>query len=97
LGEDILLLDIRPVAAFADFFVICSGNSERQLEALHRDIREQAHQLGIQAVLSEGTGSSGWIILDFGAIVVHLFLPNVRRHYDLEHLWQDGLTLLLLL
>lgn len=97
LGEDILLLDIRPVATFADYFVICSGNSERQLEALHREIREQAHNLGIQTVNSEGTGSSGWVIADLGAIVVHLFLPSARLHYDLERLWQDGRILLRML
>ncbi len=97
LGEDILLLDIRSVATFADYFIIGSGNSERQLDALHREIVDQMRTSGLHALHSEGTGSSGWILLDYGAVVVHLFLPGVRRHYDLEHLWKDGRTLLRLL
>jgi ribosome-associated protein len=95
LGEDILLLDIRGVSPFADFFVICSGNSERQLRALAESVHKTAKkELGIIPHHTEGESFSGWVLIDYVDVVVHIFSPELRAFYDLEGLWQDGKVLL---
>ena len=93
-GEDILLLDIRNLSAFADFFVIGSGLSERQLSALVDGLDEALRQRHKRRPLSiEGKAESGWILLDYGDVVVHLFSLEKRAFYDLEELWHDGKTI----
>jgi ribosome-associated protein len=85
------------VASFADYFVISTGNSERHLRAIQREVVELAKGLSLRPLHSEGTGTSGWILLDYGPLIVHLFLADLRRHYDLEGFWKDGRTMLRLL
>jgi len=89
-GENTLLLDIHEIASFTDYFVICSGTSDRMLDGLAegvmRKVRE-VHQLHGRA---EGRASGGWVIVDFGDIVVHLFSPDQREYYNLEELWSQG-------
>jgi ribosome-associated protein len=95
LGEDILLLDISGLSLFADFFVICSGNSERQLKALVDSVRETTkNDLGIFPHHVEGESHSGWVLLDYVDIVIHIFSPELRAYYDLEGLWHEGKVLL---
>jgi ribosome-associated protein len=95
LGEDILLLDIRGLSLFADFFVICSGSSDRQLRALVDSVREMAKKdLGILPHHVEGGSRSGWVLIDYVDIVVHIFTPELRAYYDLEGLWHEGKVLL---
>ncbi len=95
LGEDILLLDIREVSPFADYFVICSGNSERQLRALSDSVREFTKtELGVLPHHIEGEPFSGWVLLDYLDVIVHLFSPELRAYYDLESLWKEGKVLL---
>ncbi len=93
-GEDILLLDLRGVAEFCDYFVICTGTSDRMLEALGDDlvrkIRKSHHVKG----LAEGKGRDGWFLIDYGNVIVHLFSPDQREFYALEDLWDDGKALL---
>jgi ribosome-associated protein len=94
LGEDILLLDIRPVSAIADYFVICSGSSERQLQAISDGVRTGLHEAGVGLLHVEGTPASGWILLDYGMVMVHVLSPPTRRYYSLEQLWKDAKTVL---
>ena len=90
-GSDILLLDIRDQSVFADFFLICNGETEPQLRALSQSALSVAKEsTGVPARSTEGDPSSGWVLLDFGDVVVHLFLPRQRAYYDLESLWHDG-------
>jgi len=94
-GEDILLLDIHTLAVFADFFVICSGTSDRQLKALVAGVRgEIKKDSGIFPHHIEGEPASGWVLLDYGDTIVHLFDPKLREYYALEELWHDGKVLL---
>jgi ribosome-associated protein len=94
-AEDILLLDLRPDAIIADFFVIATGNSERQLKALTEYIREAMKTDYSKLPHStEGTSESGWMLMDYGDIVVHLFVEEKRRYYDLEGLWRTANVLL---
>jgi len=90
-GEDIILLDLRGLTTLTDYFIICSGTTERQLDALLAAVREMTKKsLGILPLHIEGDPSSGWILMDYGSVVVHLFAPELRVYYDLEGLWRDG-------
>jgi ribosome-associated protein len=91
-GEDVLLMDIRPVSAMADYFVICSGTSERQLQAIYDGVRTGLEELGIRLFHSEGTSASGWILMDYGVVIVHVLSPPTRHYYNLEQLWKDAKT-----
>jgi ribosome-associated protein len=89
-ASDILMLDIRKVSSFADYFVICSAESERQIRAISDEIDEVLRKYGIKAYRREGSDDSGWVLLDFGQVIVHIFAPPQRAYYDLEHLWSKA-------
>jgi len=97
LSEDVLLLDIRQVSMIADYFVICSGASERQVQAIYEDILARLKEMGIRPLHSEGTATSGWILMDYSSVIVHIFLPQMRRYYNLEQLWKDARTVVRIL
>ncbi len=85
------MLDIHTQAIFADYFVICSGDSEPQLRALSQAVLGQAKKEGERMPKGvEGTPADGWVLIDFGDVVVHLFSPDKREYYDLEALWHRG-------
>jgi ribosome-associated protein len=89
-GEDILLMDIVNIASFADYFIICNGTSDRMLESLADSVLETAKKsFGVNASV-EGTPVDGWLVVDLGDVVVHLFSPDQRDYYDLEKLWDRG-------
>ena len=89
-GEDIVVLEVGGVAFFTDYFVIVTGRNARQLRAIAEDIRHQAKRLGWPCIGIEGEAETGWILLDLGDAIVHLFAPDARRLYDLELLWGDA-------
>jgi len=90
-GTDIALLDLREQAVFADYFLICNGESDRQLQALANSIAQDAKQTAdTSANRVEGSAKSGWVLVDFGDLLVHLFSPDKRQFYDLEELWDDA-------
>lgn len=90
-GSDITLLDIREQTTFADYFLICNGENERQLQALADGLIEKAKKTTrILANSVEGEPRSGWLLIDFGDLVVHLFSPQKRDYYNLEELWDEG-------
>jgi ribosome-associated protein len=89
-AEDILLLDIGKVTVFADYFVIASAPTVRQMQALSDAIDLELGKDGIKAHGREGAPASGWILLDLGDVVVHIFGPDERHFYDLEGLWQQA-------
>jgi ribosome-associated protein len=93
-GEDILLLDIREIADFADYFVLCTGTSDRMLQALADDLTEQVRKQQQVQSRKEGIAQDGWILVDFGDVIVHLFSPDRRDYYRLEDLWGKGKVLL---
>ena len=90
-ASDIVLLDLHNVSLLADYFVVCSGNSERQINAILvgivEPVRDTAHRRPLRR---EGTPSSGWVLLDYGDVVVHIFAPAEREYYRLEELWSDA-------
>ncbi len=89
-ASDILLLDIRDVTTFADYFVICSGSNKRQLQAIADAIHEQLGQQGASLLHREGSADTGWILLDFADVIVHILGPKEREFYDLERLWNNA-------
>ena len=86
-GANIVLLDIRPVSLLADYFVIASGETERQIKAIMEAVRARLDEDGVAPLRVEGLPASGWVILDYSSVVVHLFAPDVRDYYQLERLW----------
>ncbi len=86
-ANDIVLLDVREICGFADYFVICSGESDRQVEAILDEIEHTLKKGGISPLHSEGTIDSGWAVLDFGDVIVHIFAPLEREYYQLDKLW----------
>jgi ribosome-associated protein len=93
-AADTLVLDIHAVSPVADFFVICSGENERQLRAIGRELLEQLSADGVRPARSEGSAMAGWILLDYGDVIVHIFSVELRAFYRLEELWSEAQTLL---
>jgi ribosome-associated protein len=94
-GENIILMDIHAHCLFADYFVLCSGASERQLKAILDAILETARKdFSLSPSHLEGKPDTGWILLDFSDVIVHVFSPSQRRYYDLEGLWKESPILL---
>ena len=91
---DIILLDARDVCSFADYFVICSGDSERQLTTIYDEVGHRLKQAGVLPDHREGTIDSGWLLLDFGDVIVHIFAPFEREYYQLDELWREAKPLL---
>ncbi len=95
-ASNIVLLDIREVSVIADYFVICSGNSERQADAIAGEIEDQLGRQEIDAAHIEGKGKGPgrWILLDYSDIIVHIFTQAERDYYRLEKLWSEAKTVL---
>ncbi|MDQ3871338.1 MAG: ribosome silencing factor [Chloroflexota bacterium] len=93
-ASDIVLLDVGRLTTVADYFVICSGASERQLAAIADGIVQGLRKEGVRSIGREGDAGAHWVLLDFGAIIVHVFAPPERDFYELEKLWADAPTLL---
>lgn len=90
IGSDIMLLDIRPQTAIADYFVICSADNERQLRAIVEYIDETVTKDFARNPRIDGTPAAGWVILDYGDVVVHVFSTAQREYYQLERLWSQA-------
>jgi ribosome-associated protein len=95
-ASDVLLLDVRDVTTIADYFVICSGSNNRQIQAIAEAIDEELRKQDARLYAREGTGETGWVLLDFGDIIVHIFGPNEREYYRLERFWSDAKTVVYL-
>jgi len=93
-GEDILLLDIHEISDFADYFVIVTGTSDRMLQALADSAVEQIREKYKVRGRIEGAAQDGWVLVDFGDIVLHLFSLDRRDYYRLEELWAKGKVLI---
>jgi ribosome-associated protein len=89
-AEDIVLLRTAEMTTIADYFLICSGRSDRQVQLLSRAIVDQLREEGIRPLGVEGQGSARWVLLDYGSIIVHVFAPEEREYYALERLWSGA-------
>ena len=93
-ANDVLLLDAREACSFADYMVICSGDTNRQLEAIRDEIVQVLKKEGILPGRREGVVDSGWVLLDVGNVIVHIFAPNAREFYQLDKLWSNATPVL---
>ncbi|GIM48358.1 ribosomal silencing factor RsfS [Collibacillus ludicampi] len=92
-ARDIVILDIRGLSVIADYFVICSGNSSTQVQAIVKEIREKLEKRGLMMKGMEGFDEARWVLLDFGDVVVHVFRQEEREFYNLERVWGDATQL----
>ena len=88
-AQDIIIIDIQEKAAFADYFVICSGTSERQINSLIDDVEDAFAKEGLLVKSIEGKNGSGWVLMDFGDVIVNLFTKEMRDKYSIEKVWGD--------
>ena len=89
-ASDVLLLDVRGMTSYADYFVLASGDSERQVNGTAEHVRETLKHEGHRTIGTEGFDTGHWVLLDFGEVVVHVFFTEVRAFYDLDGLWADA-------
>jgi len=87
---DIVLLDARTVCSFADYFVLCTGETDRQIRALQEEVKHSLKKEGVLSIHHEGTIDSGWLLLDYGDVIVHIFATAEREYYQLEKLWSKA-------
>jgi ribosome-associated protein len=90
IAEDILVLDMRKVVNFCDYFVICSGNTDRQVKAIADAIESELKEQGNKVSMKEGAQTSDWIVFDLGDVVAHIFQKKLREFYQLEYLWREA-------
>lgn len=89
-AESVIVLDLRDLSSITDYFIICSGKSTTQVGALAEAIDEEYALRGISLLHREGLVESGWILLDYGDVIAHIFMEEIRNYYALEHLWGDA-------
>jgi ribosome-associated protein len=89
-AENIKVLNLTGISSFTDYFVICSGTSDRQVQAIADSVKSTLKKEGSELVSIEGYGEGRWILMDFGDVVVHIFQDALREYYDLEALWMDA-------
>ena len=92
-GQDIKIIDIHNVSVIADYFVIASGTTSNQVQAIVDNVEEQLGRAGFEAKQIEGNRNSSWILMDYGDVIVHVFDEENRLFYDLERIWRDGKVL----
>ena len=84
------MLKVRDLTILADYFVIASGTSSTQVKSLAEEVEFQFKEKGVAPLRTEGFQTQNWFILDYGNVIVHVFSPDARDYYDLDHLWADG-------
>jgi ribosome-associated protein len=89
-AADIVLLDVGGVASFTDYFVILSAENSRQMNAVSEDILHVLKKEGLMPRHTEGSADSGWLLIDYGYVIVHIFTPLQRAHYQLDALWNEA-------
>lgn len=89
-ATDVVVLDLRSTPAFTDFFVLCSGNSQRQVKAIADAVEEALRAAGVRPNHVEGYDRAEWVLMDFFSFIVHVFTPQMRTFYALERLWGDA-------
>ena len=86
-ADDLVLLEVRDVTSIADYFILCSGRSDRQVQSIARGLDENLGNMGVSPLSIEGLTRGQWVLMDFSDVIVHVFYQLVREFYDLEGLW----------
>jgi ribosome-associated protein len=91
-AQDIVVIDLMGKTSFADYMVIASGTSQRQVAAMAIHLRERMKKTGLKEIPIEGSDQSDWVLIDAGDVIIHLFRPEIREFYGLEKMWSDELS-----
>ena len=86
----LVILEVKDLSSFTDYFLICSGNSDRQVQAIATHAEEKLGKEGLHPLGIEGKRDGRWVLLDYGDVVIHVFYHPVREFYDLERLWSEA-------
>jgi len=89
-AQDLTILDVRNLSSFTDYFILCTGTSDRQVQAVCSAVQEYLKERGIRPLGIEGEKHGRWILMDYGDVVIHIFYETVRELYDLERLWSEA-------
>lgn len=89
-AEDIVVLNMQGISLIADYFIICHGNSDKQVQAIARELKEKVAEQGYTVKRLEGFDEAKWVLVDLGDVVVHVFNRDERSYYNLERLWGDA-------
>jgi len=89
-AHDLVALDISEIASFANYFLLCTGDSSRQMQAIADEVEQRLKAFGVRPSHIEGYQNAEWILMDYIDLVIHIFSKNARIYYDLERLWRDG-------
>lgn len=89
-AQDLILMEVGHLTTIAEYFIICSGRSDRQVQSIAEGIREDGRPVKIRPFATEGTTPGHWILMDFSDVLIHIFYQPTRKIYDLEGLWRDG-------
>ncbi|KMM37605.1 ribosome silencing factor [Guptibacillus hwajinpoensis] len=89
-AEDIVALNMNGISLIADYFLICHGNSEKQVQAIAKEVKDQALEQGMDIKRLEGYDQARWVLVDLGSVIVHIFHKDERNYYNLEKLWGDA-------
>ena len=92
-ARDLTALDISAIASFASWFLICTGDSSRQIQAISDEIEKRLKEAGIRPNHIEGYRNAEWVVLDYSDLIVHIFSKTARSYYDLERLWRDAVPI----
>jgi len=89
-GEEILAIDVRDISSLTQFFVICTGTNNRQNSTIAEEIVDRLKKIDVRPLHVEPGKTSGWMLLDYGFVIIHVFLPETRETYNIEGMWGDG-------
>jgi ribosome-associated protein len=89
-AKNLTILNVKEVSSFADYFIICSGTSDRQVQSIAASIRENLKEYGIIPLGIEGESLGKWVLMDYEDVIIHVFYKPIREFYDIERLWPDA-------
>lgn len=89
-AKNLIILNVKEYSSFADYFIICSGTSDRQVQAITASIQENLKEYGIMPLGIEGEKLGRWVLMDYADVIIHIFYEPVREFYDIERLWSDA-------
>ena len=89
-AANIVMLDMHDVTYLADYYILCDGSSTRQIDAVTHDLLDDLKKAGSIRATVEGSSESGWVLVDFGSVIAHIFSPDKRAYYQLEELWKEA-------
>ncbi|MCX5853958.1 MAG: ribosome silencing factor [Deltaproteobacteria bacterium] len=89
-AQDLVILNVKTLSSFADYFIICSGTSDRQVQAIASSIQENLKEFGVLPLGVEGETFGKWVLMDYDDVIIHIFYEPLREFYDIERLWSDA-------